>query len=88
MGQKGEFVAPFASTMGKIWDSGALFSVYPWQFKTALGKLNNDFQGFRQHDAQEFLVFLLENLHEELNIRMNKPYIENPENRNDTLALS
>jgi hypothetical protein len=27
-------------------------------------------------------------LHEEVNLRMSKPYIENPENRADTMELS
>ena len=40
MGHSGDFVLPFAETMGKMWDSGALFSVYPWGFKGALGKVN------------------------------------------------
>jgi hypothetical protein len=43
MGHSGDFVMPFAETMGKMWDSGALFSVYPWGFKGALGKVNEQF---------------------------------------------
>ena len=40
MGQNGDFVVPFAETMGKMWDSGSYFSVYPWGFKSSLGKVN------------------------------------------------
>lgn len=40
LGHSGNFVLPFADTMVKMWDSGAIFSVYPWSFKSALGKVN------------------------------------------------
>ena len=43
MGHQGDFVLPFAETMGKMWDSSAIFSVYPWGFKSALGKVNEQF---------------------------------------------
>ena len=60
---------PFGETMGKMWDSGAMFSVYPWGFKGALGKVNEQFRGMRQHDSHEFLLCLMDTLHEELNVR-------------------
>ena len=88
MGQNGDFVVPFAETMGKMWDSGAYFSVYPWGFKTSLGKVNEQFQGRRQHDAHEFLITLMDSLHEELNIRQKKPYIEAPDFRKDTKQVN
>lgn len=43
LGHNGDFVLPFADTMAKMWDSGAIFSVYPWSFKSALGKVNEQF---------------------------------------------
>jgi ubiquitin C-terminal hydrolase len=43
-----------------------------------MGKYHEQFSGRDQQDAQEFLVILLDSLHEELNIRMSKPYIEKP----------
>ena len=43
MGHNGDFVVPFAETMGKMWDSGSYFSVYPWGFKSSLGKVNEQF---------------------------------------------
>jgi len=88
MGCKGEFVKPYAETVEKMWDSSAYFSIYPWGFKRALGKVNADFQGFRQHDAHEFVSTALGTLHEELSVRQKKPYIENPEFRPDTIELS
>lgn len=36
----------------------------------------SQFTGFAQHDAQEFLAFLLDGLHEDLNRVKSKSYIE------------
>ena len=41
-----------------------------------VGKLKEDFNNNQQQDANEYLNFLLENLHEELNIHSSKKYIE------------
>ena len=43
MGHNGDFVLPFAETVAKMWDSGSIFSVYPWSFKGALGKVKEEF---------------------------------------------
>ena len=88
MGHKGDFVVPFTETMGKMWDSSAIFSVYPWSFKSALGKVNEQFQGRRQHDSHEFLITLMDSLHEELNVRQKKPYIESPDFRRDVKSVN
>ena len=40
------------------------------------------FQGNSQHDSQEFLNFLLDGLHEDLNRIKKKPYLETPESNN------
>ena len=52
--------------------------VNPIKFKTAIGSFAPQFMGFNQHDCQEFLAFLLDGLHEELNTVRKKPYIQNP----------
>ena len=50
------------------------------------GTLNEAFSGDQQQDSQEFVTFLIDGLHEDMNLRKTKPYIENPdsENRNVT----
>lgn len=40
------------------------------------------FSGFAQHDSQEFLNFLLDNLHEDLNRVQVKPYVTQGESNN------
>jgi len=51
----------------------------PKTFKDALGKCNEHFSGNEQHDAQELLAFLLGGLSEDLNLIVEKPYIEAPD---------
>lgn len=51
----------------------------PQTFKNTIGKLNSDFQGNEQHDAQELLTFLLGGLSEDLNRIGDKPYTEDPD---------
>lgn len=88
MGFEGKFANSMANVLGKMWDVNAFFSVWPLDFKKNLGKINDQFQGMNQHDSHEFLSVIMGALHEEVNIRMSKPYIENPENRPDTVNLS
>lgn len=39
--------------------------------------------GFEQHDSQEFLMFLLDGLSEDLNRILDKPYIEKPDSTDE-----
>jgi ubiquitin C-terminal hydrolase len=45
------------------------------------------FKGSNQHDSQEFLNFLLDSLHEDLNRVFKKPYVEQSESNNRTDAV-
>ena len=42
--------------------------------------VRNMFAGYNQQDAQEFISFLLDELHEDLNKVLIKPYIEKDDN--------
>ena len=44
--------------------------IAPDNFKYRLGQIHEQFDGFYQHDGQEFLALLLDRLHEELNIKV------------------
>lgn len=57
-------------------------------FKIILGKCNAQFISNDQQDSQEYLSFLIDALHEELNLRNEKPFINNPNSKDrDPITL-
>jgi ubiquitin carboxyl-terminal hydrolase 4/11/15 len=51
----------------------------PRDFKKTIGRFASNFSGYGQQDSQEFLAFLLDGLHEDLNRVRKKPYVERGE---------
>lgn len=56
--------------------SGSYSTVVPKEFKAVLGKFAPQFAGYQQQDSQEFMSFLLDGIHEDLNRVLKKPYTE------------
>ena len=95
LGYQGHLAQAFAVLVHSLWkpsnqprkiNPGATAStpldapaLTPKTFKDAIGKFNESFVGNEQHDAQEFLTFILAGLSEDLNRIMEKPYIEAPD---------
>lgn len=52
---------------------GQLAYIAPKDLKYLCGKLSESFSGYEQQDCHEFLNFMLDGLHEDLNLRGNKP---------------
>lgn len=48
----------------------------PRGFKNKIQRFASQFTGYAQHDSQEFLAFLLDGLHEDINRVRVKPYLE------------
>ncbi|KAJ8280785.1 hypothetical protein GJAV_G00058950 [Gymnothorax javanicus] len=57
----------FAKLIQTLWSSSACEAVSPSEFKTQIQKYAPRFVGYNQQDAQEFLRFLLDGLHNEVN---------------------
>jgi ubiquitin C-terminal hydrolase len=72
---KGKLALQYGELIKKMW-SGTNTSVSPTQLKYVISQFATQFNGYRQHDSQELLSFLLDGLHEDLNLVTKKPYIE------------
>lgn len=78
---KGEIAISFGEIMKDAW-TGSYAEIGPRELKLKLAKYAPQFLGFNQHDSQEFLAFLLDGLHEDLNRIITKPYVQVPEQDN------
>ena len=80
----------FVNKKNKFGHQGKFFEIYKslyWikpskigetvkNLKKLVGKLKEDFNNNDQQDANEYLTFVIESLHEELNLHSTKKYIE------------
>ncbi|XP_031572210.1 ubiquitin carboxyl-terminal hydrolase 32-like [Actinia tenebrosa] len=75
LGMKGHIARRYGDLVEDLW-SGSSRSLAPLKLRWTIGRYAPRFNGFQQHDSQEFLSFLLDGLHEDLNRVHDKPYIE------------
>ncbi|MEQ2237352.1 hypothetical protein ILYODFUR_022304 [Ilyodon furcidens] len=66
LGHKGEVAEEFGVIMKALW-AGLYKCISPRDFKSTIGKINDQFAGYDQQDSQELLLFLMDGLHEDLN---------------------
>lgn len=64
---KGSLFKAYAQLMHAMWKDKSESSVSPNAFKTQIQKFAPRFMGYSQQDSQEFLRYLLEGLHEDVN---------------------
>ncbi|KAJ8247831.1 hypothetical protein GJAV_G00251020 [Gymnothorax javanicus] len=79
LGHKGEVAEEFGAIMKALW-SGLYKCISPRDFKITIGKINDQFAGYDQHDSQELLLFLMDGLHEDLNKADNRKRYKEEEN--------
>ncbi|WVO17141.1 hypothetical protein L204_104832 [Cryptococcus depauperatus] len=81
LGMSGQIAEAFGTVIENLWSSSADIhgSYSPRQLKWTTSKFAPQFAGYGQHDTQEFIAFLLDGLHEDLNRILKKPYIEKPD---------
>ncbi|KAL1747878.1 ubiquitin carboxyl-terminal hydrolase 4 [Schizophyllum fasciatum] len=78
MGSKGVLSAAFAALVHQMWSSES--QLIPSEFMRAIRAINEQYKGSDQHDSQEFLSFLLDGIHEDLNrILKRENYTRTPE---------
>ncbi|CAF0809558.1 unnamed protein product [Adineta steineri] len=76
IGMQGNIALRYGQLVAKLWGSirGPLA---PFELRDSVAKFGSSrFTDFQQHDSQEFLSFLIDGLHEDLNRVHNKPYVE------------
>lgn len=78
IGTGGALANAYAELVSDLWLSNKE-SVSPWKFKKTISKFAPQFSGFAQHDSQELLSYVLDGLHEDLNLVKQKPYIQDAE---------
>jgi len=74
LGTGGVLAEEFAALVRQLW-STSQGTVAPRRFKYQVSRYAPQFSGYGQHDAQEWITFLLDGLHEDLNRVRRKPYI-------------
>ncbi|RPA96732.1 cysteine proteinase [Choiromyces venosus 120613-1] len=88
LGSRGVLAEAFATIVRHLW-SGEYSFISPVTIKDVSGRLNEMFRNNDQQDAQEFLEFLLDGLHEDLNPHANhgklRPLNEEEERRRERL---
>lgn len=72
-GTKGEVTEQLAVVFKSLWSSQYTPEISN-QFRNVVGKYESQYQGGNQQDAQEFLLWLLDKVHEDLNTATKKKY--------------
>ncbi|XP_054831391.1 ubiquitin carboxyl-terminal hydrolase 19 isoform X3 [Eublepharis macularius] len=75
LGTGGRLATGFAMLLKALW-KGTHHAFQPSKLKAIVASKASQFTGYAQHDAQEFMAFLLDGLHEDLNRIHIKPYTE------------
>lgn len=74
LGTQGKLILEFAFLLKNYWYEN-ISSLVPTRFKQVLSNFASQFSGSGQHDSQEFLSFLIDGLHEDVN---QAKYLKNP----------
>ncbi|CAF1045772.1 unnamed protein product [Adineta ricciae] len=75
LGMKGDVAQAYGELIHEMW-SGKTSYCAPKSLKHNVARYAPQFSGYAQQDSQEFMSFLLDGLHEDLNLVKKKPYVE------------
>ncbi len=80
LGHKGVMVKAYVKLLETLWTSNSSSIHNPSDFKHTVGRIMPMFSGNKQHEVQEFVAFMLDAIHEDLNrVRGIKPYVRDLE---------
>ncbi|PGH23956.1 hypothetical protein AJ80_02018 [Polytolypa hystricis UAMH7299] len=83
LAHNGDVAKAYAILLHSLYNENAASSFAPRNFKQVVGRYGPSFSGYGQQDSQEFVLFLLDGLQEDLNRIQKKPYIEKPDSTDD-----
>ena len=75
LGSGGEIASIYRELLDDLWN-GEKSIINPEYFKKVFSLFVRKFSGYHQQDSNEFLIYLLDRIHEDLNSVSKKPYIE------------
>ena len=78
LGMGGRLAECYAGLLQRMWSNETVVC-RPARIKQLIGEKAPNFQGYQQQDSSEFMNYLLDGLHEDLNRVSTKPYIEEKE---------
>lgn len=81
-----KFLALYYKLILNMWEEDAV--IQPVSFRTIMQICNQEFRGFRQNDAHECLVFILEMLHQALSMEVDVNISGNVVNQKDERTLT
>ncbi len=89
LGMKGDVAQAYGELIHEMW-SGRSSSCAPKSLKHSVARYAPQFSGYAQQDSQEFMSFLLDGLHEDLNLVKQKPYMDKKDDdgKADDLTLA
>ena len=82
LGHHGNVARAYGDLLKKLYE-GDVSSFSPSHFKNVVGRYGPNFAGYGQQDSQEFLLFLIDGLQEDLNRALDKPYMETPDSTDE-----
>ena len=82
LGSGGKISMIYYKLLEDLW-KGEENYINPGYFKNIFAHFVRKFSGYAQQDSNEFLIYLLDKIHEDLNSISQKPYIEIEEKRKD-----
>lgn len=89
LGTGGKLALAYETTIKDFWMKPGIRATSPVALKRAIAQFAPRFAGCLQHDSQEFLTYLLDALHEDLNRVRKAPYVEMPDVTNvDNMAIA
>ena len=75
-GTKGDLTENLGVLLKSVWTLQYSSNISS-DFKSVVGKYGAQYKGYAQHDAQEFLMWLLDKVHEDLNVATKKKFKPN-----------